>query len=59
MSIEDEIFEEFFQKLENDEKFPNKVLNNLKELKNDNKVISKDLILNAIKEGVIDENKEH
>lgn len=59
MSIEDEIFEEFFQKLEKDEKFPNKVLNNLKELKNDNNVISKDLILNAIKEGVIDENKEH
>lgn len=59
MSIEDEIFEEFFQKLEKDEKVPKKVLNNLKELKNDNNVISKDLILNAIKEGVIDENKEH
>lgn len=59
MNIEDEIFEEFFQKLEKDKKVPNKVLNNLKELKNNNNVISKDLILNAIKEGVIDENKEH
>lgn len=55
MGVEEEILEEFFKKLENDDKFPVETLNELKNMSESGKFANNDNILNAIKKGVPDE----
>ena len=51
MGIKDEIFEEFFKKLEEDDDFPNIVIQELKNLFESRENISQEKIFNAIKKG--------
>jgi len=54
MGIQAEIFEEFFKKLEENEKFPVSIIEELKKLWNSGEVISREKILEVIKKGCID-----
>lgn len=49
MNIQDEIFEEFFNKLENDGNIPEELINGLKKLKEQRKIKSQKKILELIK----------
>lgn len=51
MGIQEEIFEVFFKKLEEDEKFPNSILEELKILWGNGEIGSQEKILEAIKRG--------
>jgi len=51
MGIKDEIFEEFFKKLEEDDDFPNVIIQELKNLLESGENISQEKIFDAIKEG--------
>ncbi len=56
MGIQDDIFEEFFRKLEQDKKFPDSIVKGLKTLKGREEISSKEKILAAIKIGCEDAN---
>lgn len=58
MGIQDDIFEEFFRKLEQDKKFPDSIVKGLKTLKGREEISSKEKILAAIKIGCEDANKD-
>ena len=58
MGIQEEIFEEFFMKLEEDEEFPNSTLEELKKLWENCGSISQDKIFKAIKKRCEDVNKD-
>jgi len=54
MDINDEIFEGFFKKLEEDEEFPRSIIEELRKLWRSGEVISQEKILEAIKRGYED-----
>jgi len=49
MGFEEGIFEQFFKKLEQDEEFPNSVLERIKEARRSGEELSRDTILHIIK----------
>lgn len=49
MGIQEEIFEEFFKKLEEDEKFPDSIIEELKKLWESGEIISQEKIFEVIK----------
>ena len=51
MGLTEEIFEEFFKKLEDDEEFPNSIVNELRDLLNGKGDISQEDIFEIIKRG--------
>ena len=54
MSIKEEIFDAFFEKLRNEESFPEATLEELKKLYANNSLNSKDSIFTAIEKGFKD-----
>jgi hypothetical protein len=58
MGIQENIFEQFFKKLEKDEKFPDSVLKELKKLWENGEIASQEKIYEAIKRGCGDANKD-
>ena len=50
MGIRDEIFEEFFTKLKEDEEFPNEIINKLKNIWKNKESLTKNKILEIIKQ---------
>lgn len=48
MGIQEEIFEEFFKKLEEDEKFPDSIIEELKKLWKNGEIASQEKILEVI-----------
>lgn len=54
MGNQEEIFEEFFKELEEDEKFPDKIIEELKELWKNGAITSKERIFEVIKGGCED-----
>ena len=60
MSIQEDIFEDFFRRLK-DAKLPPKVVSALRKLWESDELESKENILNALKEGIKDagEHQEH
>lgn len=58
MGIQEDIFEQFFKKLEEDEKFPDLILEELKRLWEKGEIASQEKILEVIKRGVGDANKD-
>ena len=54
MGIKEEIFEDFFKKLEDDNEFPNSIIEELKKLLKSGEIASQEKILDAIKRGCID-----
>lgn len=54
MRIQEEIFEDFFKKLEEDEKFPDSIIEELKKLWESGEVISQEKIFEVIKRGCAD-----
>jgi len=51
MGIQEEIFEVFFKKLEEDEKFPTSIVEKLKKLWESSEITSQEKILEVVKEG--------
>jgi len=49
MGIQEDIFEEFFQKLEEDEKFPDSIIEELRRLWEKGEIASQEKILEVIK----------
>lgn len=58
MGIQEDIVEQFFKKLEEDEKFPDLILEELKRLWEKGEIASQEKILEVIKRGVGDANKD-
>jgi hypothetical protein len=58
MEIQREIFEEFFKKLEEDEKFPHSIIEELKSLWEGGEIISQEKIFEVIKRGCGYVNKD-
>ena len=58
MGIQEDIFEQFFKKLEEDEKFPDLILEELKRLWKNGEIASQEKICEAIKKGCEDVNKD-
>jgi len=58
MGIQEEIFGVFFKKLEEDEKFPNSILEELKILWENGEIESQEKILEAIKRGCENVSKD-
>ncbi len=58
MGIQEDIAEQFFKKLEEDEKFPDLILEELKRLWEKGEIASQEKILEVIKRGVGDANKD-
>lgn len=54
MEIQEEIFEEFFKKLEEDEGLPNSIIEGLKNLWERGEIMSQEKIFEAIKRGCAD-----
>ncbi len=54
MGIEEEIFEGFFKKIEEDEEIPRSIIEELRKLWEDGEVISQEKILEVIKRGCKD-----
>ena len=54
MEIKDDIFEEFLKKLEEDDEFPNKIVEKLKKLLEGVETVSQETIFDAIKKGCVD-----
>ena len=52
MGIQEEIFEVFFKKLEEDEKFPTSIVEKLKKLWESGEITSKEKILEVMKVGI-------
>ena len=57
MSIQEEIFKEFFEKLVEDETMPQEIIEELKKLYTKRKIAPHDEIFNVIKEGCINVNQ--
>ena len=57
MDIKEEIYDAFFEKLKNDESFPEVTLKELKKLHANNSLNSKDSIFTAIEKGFKDGTK--
>lgn len=58
MGIQEDIFEEFFEKLEEDEKFPDSIVEELRRLWEKDEIASQEKILEVIKRGYEDANKD-
>jgi len=58
MGINEEIFEGFFKKLEEDEEFPRSIIEDLRKLWGSEEVISQEKILGVIKRGCEDVGKD-
>jgi len=58
MSIQENIFEEFLEKLEEEEKFPDSIVEELKRLWESGEIASQEKILEVIKRGCKDANKD-
>ena len=58
MGIQEDIFEEFFKKLEEDEKFPDSIIEELRRLWEKGEIASQEKILEVIKRGCEDANKD-
>lgn len=58
MGIQEDIFEQFFKKLEEDEKFPDLILEELKRLWENGEIASQEKICEVIKRGCEDVNKD-
>ena len=58
MGIQENIFEEFFKKLEGDEKFPDSIVAELRRLWEKDEIASQEKILEVIKRGCEDANKD-
>ncbi|MBA7651535.1 hypothetical protein ES703_59354 [subsurface metagenome] len=58
MGIQEDIFEEFFQNLEKDEKFPDSIIEELRRLWEKDEIASQEKILEVIKRGCEDANKD-
>lgn len=58
MGIQEEIFEEFFRKLEEDENFPDPIIEELKKLWETGEIASQEKIFEAIKRRVEDVSKD-
>ncbi|MFQ6128700.1 MAG: hypothetical protein ACE5QW_07355 [Thermoplasmata archaeon] len=54
MGTKEEIFEEFFKKLEKNEKFPHPIIKELKNLWQCGEILSQEKILDVIKRGCAD-----
>jgi hypothetical protein len=54
MGINEEIFEEFFKKLEEDEEFPRSIIEELRKLRGSGEVLSQEKILEVIERGCED-----
>jgi len=54
MGIKEEIFEEFFKKIEEDEEIPRSIIEELRKLWEEGEVISQEKILEVIKRGCKD-----
>lgn len=58
MGIQEDIFEQFFKKLEKDERFPDSVLEELKRLWENDEIASQEKLHEAIKRGCGDVNED-
>jgi len=58
MGIREEIFEEFFKKLEEDEKFPCTIIEELKKLWKNGEIASREKIFEVIKSGYEDVSED-
>jgi len=58
MGIQEDIFEEFFQNLEKDKKFPDVIVTELRGLWEKGEIASQEKILEAIKGGFEDGSKD-
>ena len=58
MGIQEEIFEGFFDKLEEDEEIPQKIIEELKKLRENGEIMSQEKIFDLIKKGCEDVNKD-
>ncbi len=58
MGIQEDIFEGFFKKLEEDKKIPDSIIKGLKTLKETDEISSKEKLLELIKTGCEDANKD-
>ncbi|MCX9085504.1 MAG: hypothetical protein OIN87_11995 [Candidatus Methanoperedens sp.] len=58
MGIQEDIFNEFFRKLESDEKFPDLIVKELKTLWESGEISSKEKLLEVIKIGCEDAKKD-
>jgi len=58
MGIQEDIFEEFFEKLKGDDKFPDSIVKELKRLWEKGEIASQEKILEVIKRGCEDANKD-
>jgi len=58
MEIQREIFEEFFRKLQEDEKFPDSIVEELKRFWESGEIISQEKVFEIIKKGCADVNKD-
>jgi len=57
MGIQEDIFEEFFEKLKGDEKFPDSIVAELRVLWEKGEIASQERIIELIKRGCDDANK--
>lgn len=58
MGIQEDIFEGFFRKLKEDKKFPDSIIKGLKTLQESEEISSKEKLLDVIKTGCEDANKD-
>lgn len=58
MGIQEDIFEGFFKKLEEDKEIPDSIIKGLKTLKETDEISSKEKLLELIKTGCEDANKD-
>jgi uncharacterized secreted protein with C-terminal beta-propeller domain len=58
MGVKEEILEEFFKKLEEDEEFPDSIIEELKKLWENEEIISQEKIFEVIKRGCSDVSKD-
>lgn len=58
MGIQEDIFEGFFKKLEEDKEIPDSIIKGLKILKETDEISSKEKLLELIKTGCGDANKD-
>lgn len=58
MGVQEDIFEKFFEKLEEDEKFPDSIVEELRRLWEKGEIASQEKILEVIRRGRGDANKD-
>ena len=61
MGIQEDVFEDFFDKLKKDEGFPNEMVEKLRKLWESDEMVSKEKILNTLTGGIKDtpNNQDH